>query len=249
MRNTALTVPGLCLAAACLAAPDSAAHETDGEDQMIGSFGGSLTLATDYMFRGISNSNNRPQVQGDLNWSHGSGVYAGVWASNTDFGGPGNSMEIDPYLGFANAIGDTGLSYDVGAWSYNYPGSQSDFDYTEYYAILTHAAGGLSVSPSLWYTDNYFGDDFLDEVNGMAYDVTVAHDLPRQYSVSARVGEQTFGSGRSDLDYVYYDIAVAKDWRDFTVELGWYDTDDVDPQLADPDLADGEAVLSLTRTF
>lgn len=223
------------------------AHEE--AEPAFGSFGGSLTLATDYMFRGISNSNNRPQVQGDFNWSHGSGVYAGVWASNTDFGGPGNSMEIDPYLGFADVIGDTGLSYDVGAWSYNYPGSRSDFDYTEYYVILTRAAGDLSISPSLWYTDNYFGDDFLEDVNGFAYDITVAYDLPRQFSVSARVGEQTFGSGTGELDYVYYDVAVAKDWRDFTVKLGWYDTDGIDPQLADPDLGDGEAVLSLTRTF
>lgn len=215
----------------------------------FGSVSGSLLLSSDYMFRGISNSNNRPQVRGDLTWLHETGVYAGVWASNTDFGGPGNSMEIDPYIGFASSIGDTGLSYDVGYWSYNYPGSQSDFDYAEFYAIGTYTVGDFSVSPSVWFADNYFGEDFLDEVNGTAYDVTLAYELPRGFSTSARVGEQTFGSGLGELDYVYYDVGVSKTWGDFTFGLRWHDTDGVDSRLADPDLADGEAVASLTRSF
>lgn len=225
------------------------AHDPEADAGGFGEVSGSLTLASDYMFRGISNSNNEPQVQGDLTWAHDSGVYAGVWASNTDFGGPGNSMEIDPYVGFARPIGDSGVSYDVGVWSYNYPGSEFDFDYWEAYAMATYAAGALSITPSVWYADNYFGEDFIDEMNGLAYEVASAYRLPRGFSVSARVGEQTFGSGRDDLDYTYWDLGIAKDIGRFTWDLRWHDTDDISATLADPDLADGELVLSLTRHF
>lgn len=248
MNRKNAVIPMLGLATLLFGTPGLA--EQDGQDKGFGSLSGSALLATDYMFRGISNSDHRPQVRVDLTWSHPTGVYAGVWASNTDFGGPGNSMEIDPYIGFASSIADTGLSYDVGYWSYNYPGSQSQLDYGEFYAIGTYTAGDFSVSPSVWYSDNYFGDDFIsDELNSLAYDITFAYELPHGVAASARVGEQTFGSSRSDLDYVYYDVGVSKTLGKFTLGLRWHDTDGVDPDLADPDLADGEAVASLTRNF
>lgn len=215
-----------------------------------GTFGGSVTLASDYMFRGISNSNEEPQIQGDFNWSHNSGVYAGVWATNTNFGGPGNSMELDPYIGFANSVGDTGFSYDLGYWLYTYPGSESDFDYAEFYAIGTWSTGDLSISPSAWYTDNYFGEDFLDDVEGLAYDLTVSHALPLAMSASARVGEQTFHGGGEGLDYLYYDIGVTKTVGDFSLGLRWHDTDGVETALVgDTDLADGRLVFNVTRSF
>lgn len=219
------------------------------EDSSFGTFGGSVMMATDYVFRGISNSNEEFQVQGDFNWSHSSGFYTGVWASNTDFGGPGNSMELDPYLGFAGSFGDSGLSYDVGYWAYTYPGSTSDLDYGEAYAIGTYSAGSFYVSPSVWYADNYFGSDFLDGIAGIAYDVTVGSQLPGGFDVSARMGEQTFDSAASGLDYRYYDVGVSKSLGDFSFGLRWHDTDDVQPGLAPANLADGRLVLSVTRGF
>lgn len=236
------------IVAAMLLAVGPVAAQSDGEEG-FGSFGGSVMLATDYVFRGISNSNEEFQVQGDLNWSHSSGFYAGLWASNTDFGGEGNSMELDPYIGYANSIGDSGFSYDVGYWSFNYPGSEADFDYGEFYAIGTYAVGSFYVSPSVWYADNYFGNDFLDGVSGLAYDLTVGFQLPGGMDASARLGEQTFDSGASELDYVYYDAGVAKTLGGFNLALRWHDTDDVKSGLADPDLADGRLVFSVTRNF
>ena len=233
---------------ALLATP--ALHAQDGENTSFGTFGGSLTIASDYMFRGVSNSNEEPQVQGDMNWSHGSGVYAGLWTTNTNFGGPGNSMELDPYVGFASSIGDTGLSYDVGYWVYTYPGSQSDFDYSEFYAIGTWTQGDLSISPSVWYTANYFGTDFLDDVEGLAYDLTVSHALPWEMNASARAGKQTFRNGGEGLDYLYYDVGVTKTAGDFSIGLRWHDTEDAEAALiTDTDYAEGRLVFNITRSF
>lgn len=221
------------------------------ESPAIGQIGGSINLGTDYVFRGISNSNERPQVQADLNWSHSDGLYAGVWASNTDFGGPGNSMEVDPYIGHSAAIGASDWSYDVGFWYYHYPGAQSDFDYWETYGILTYTLDMLSITGSLWYADNYFGDDFFGDESSLAYHVIVSYELPMGATASGRIGEQTYDepAGLSDQDYTYYDIGASKNHWGLTFSLRWHDTDGVQPTLADPDLADGRLVARITKSF
>ncbi|MFC6631768.1 TorF family putative porin [Microbulbifer taiwanensis] len=210
---------------------------------------GSLLFTTDYMFRSISNSNNRPAVQGDMNWSHDNGIYIGLWLSNTDFGGTGNSMELDPYIGIARDIGETNFSFDLGYWSYNYPGSKSNLDYAEIYLTPSYSKDKLSISPSFWYADNYFGEDFLDEVSAFAYEVTLGYDLPRNFSISGRIGEQTF-EGRFDfLNFAYYDVGVTQTCGDFSFDLRWYDTDGVDSFFASPKLTDGRWVFGVTRNF
>jgi uncharacterized protein (TIGR02001 family) len=234
------------LALAALAAAGGAqADSDDGID--FGTFGGSASLSSDYVFRGISNTDEQPQVQVDLNWSHSSGFYTGVWGSNTDFGGAGNSMELDPYIGFASSVGDTGLSYDVGYWYYTYPGSSldPDPDYGEAYAIGTYSQGPFYVSPSVWYADEYFGADY----DGLAYDVTVGWEFPWGIEASARIGEQTFSSAADNLDYTYYDIGASKSVAGFDLGLRWHDTDDGAALAGDPDLADSRVVFSVSRSF
>lgn len=233
-----------CLSTVSLAA-ETDADENDG----FGTAAGSVLIASDYMFRSISNSNNGPTVQGDMNWSHDNGFYVGIWASNTDFGGPGNSMELDPYIGFAGTVPETELSFDIGYWSYNYPKSEFDLDYAEVYLNLSYTWDKFSVSPSLWYADNYFGKDFLDKKHALAYDITLAYELPCDLAASLQVGEQTFESSVDYLDFVYYNIGI--DWSigDYSLGLRWYDTDGVDPFLAATKLTDGRFVFGITRSF
>lgn len=263
---------GLCHAAlaprlaVCLAmfVTGGSLHAQDelSDDDGPGTLSGNLKLSSDYMFRGISNTDNGPQIQGDVTWAFDNGIYVGVWSSNTEFGGDNNSLEIDPYVGFASSIGDTGLSYNVGFWSYNYPGSRSDldgdgdtesasFDYWELYAILGYSIGKFTVSPSVWYADNYFGDDALDDVSSVAYDVTVSYALPQNFSVSARVGRQTFDEtpGLVDIDYSYYDAGVSYTIRSITFDLRYFDTNGIRSALVNPNLADSRWVYGATYAF
>ena len=59
----------------------------------------SVTLTSDYLFRGVSRSNGGPAIQGNVEFSNGSGAYGGLWASSTetDFDA---SIELDAYAGF-----------------------------------------------------------------------------------------------------------------------------------------------------
>ena len=84
-----------------------------------------VTLASDYVFRGVSQTDNQLAIQGGFDWGHDSGFYVGTWASNVDsqfFGGATDpQIELDLYAGFANEFSN-GLGYDLGYLRYQYPG-------------------------------------------------------------------------------------------------------------------------------
>jgi uncharacterized protein (TIGR02001 family) len=108
------------------------------------SISANVTLTSDYIFRGISQTGGDPAIQGGIDYSHASGFYLGTWASNVgwieDFQGytKGN-MEIDLYGGFRGPIGKSDFTFDVGAIQYMYPGDRPagvpDADTTEAYAF------------------------------------------------------------------------------------------------------------------
>jgi hypothetical protein len=83
---------------------------------------GNVALTTDYAFRGITQSDGSPAVQGGFDAAFGtSGVYAGAWASNINFGTGGSNLELDIYGGYKTPLGPVTL--DVGALYYMYPGA------------------------------------------------------------------------------------------------------------------------------
>jgi len=88
-----------------------------------------VALTTEYVFRGISQTKEGPAIQGGYDLTCGI-FYAGVWASNLDWGGtglfgiPGNSVaniEMDWYLGIKTVKGH--ITWDLGIIYYSYPNS------------------------------------------------------------------------------------------------------------------------------
>ncbi|MBL6999568.1 MAG: hypothetical protein ISR73_06880, partial [Gammaproteobacteria bacterium] len=74
----------------------------------------SLTLSNMYLWRGVNLTPDGPALAASLDYSHESGMYAGVWTTNEDDG-----TETDLYLGFAGKAGD--FSYDISYILYLYP--------------------------------------------------------------------------------------------------------------------------------
>jgi uncharacterized protein (TIGR02001 family) len=113
-------------------------------------FTGNAGLVSQYIFRGLSQTNGDPAIQGGADYSHASGFYAGTWLSNiswftdqnagsksfpTSLASPGSvgapytpnrsnaaSLEWDFYGGYKNSFGGGDWNYDVGAIQYYYPG-------------------------------------------------------------------------------------------------------------------------------
>ena len=90
-----------------------------------------VALATEYVFRGISQTKEGPAVQGGYDLTCNI-FYAGVWASNLDWGGtglfpgiPGDNavanIEMDWYLGIKPVTGK--ITWDLGIIYYTYPNS------------------------------------------------------------------------------------------------------------------------------
>lgn len=162
----ALLLTGLVAMPALAVAADEAASPH--------SLSANVTLTSDYIFRGISQTGGDPAIQGGLDYAHESGFYLGTWGSNVgwieDFQGydKGN-MEIDVYGGFRGDIGATGLSFDVGAIQYMYPGEKGgavDADTSEIYGALGWK--WFTVKYSYYVSDEVFGfadadgSDYID---------------------------------------------------------------------------------------
>ena len=104
---------------------------------------GNVALVSDYRFRGVSQSDNRPAVQASVTVNHANGLYAGVWGSNIDDDSIGyGSAEIDLYGGWSGEI-SSGLTADVGMLYYLYPDAPGGVlsDSFEAYASISGSLG------------------------------------------------------------------------------------------------------------
>lgn len=217
-------------------------------------FSANVALVSDYAFRGVSQTDERPALQGGFDFAHTSGFYVGVWGSSISWlddidtsSSPGSSLELDVYGGYRRPLGPLGL--DVGVLRYEYPG---DFDSrwqreagledpstTEGYVGVSWQF--LSVKYSHAFTE-LFG---LPDSDGSEYlDVTAAHELIDGLTLSAHIGRQRVkGPGDS---YTDWKVGVTKDFAGFGVGLHYVDTNLDDAQALN---ADERVVLSVSKVF
>ncbi|MEH3120682.1 MAG: TorF family putative porin [Sphingomonas phyllosphaerae] len=112
---------------------------------------GSATIASDYRFRGVSQSDREMAIQGGITVAHDSGLYVGTWASNLagwgTFGGA--NMELDLIGGYKLPVGSGTL--DVGLTWYMYPDGADRTDFAEGFAKLTGTAGPATLTAGVAY--------------------------------------------------------------------------------------------------
>src|SRR5690606_34855209 len=114
--------------ASIAAAAGLAASVTANAESTDNALAGNVGFFSEYIFRGLKQTDGKPALQGGFDYSHSSGFYAGTWASNVSWledsqaatGYSSSSLEWDFYGGYKGAIGDFG--YDLGLLYYWYPG-------------------------------------------------------------------------------------------------------------------------------
>jgi uncharacterized protein (TIGR02001 family) len=121
---------------------------------------GNASLASEYRWRGQTQTQNDAAFQGNFLLSHFSGLYIAAFASNVDFGDEAH-LELDPFIGYAMPItlGKIQSTLDLGMLRYHYVG-KSALNYNEYYLkiILNNALiRNDSFTPSISYTPQYGG--------------------------------------------------------------------------------------------
>ena len=97
-----------------------------------------VALVSDYRFRGISQSDKNPALQGGLDYAFENGFYLGTWGSSVNFDSIedfNGSLKLDVYGGWGTDFGENS-SIDLGYIYYAYPGDDGglDGDYQEFYA-------------------------------------------------------------------------------------------------------------------
>ncbi|MEW6445782.1 MAG: TorF family putative porin [Pseudomonadota bacterium] len=219
---------------------------------------GNLGLTSDYVFRGVSQTQNQPAVQGGFDFAHESGFYLGIWASNVEWVSTGykdnNSMEIDLYGGYKGSIGDS-VGYDLGLVTYYYPGDKiagaTSPDTTEIYAGLSY--GILSAKINYVVSDHFVGwtTSSGGKTQGSYYlDLSAAYDLGGGWGLLGHVGYQDV-KGNDDASYTDFKVGVTKDLGFGVATLAYTDTnaDKGAYTWAGEKVADGRVFLSFLKTF
>ncbi len=211
---------------------------------------GNIALATDYRFRGISQTDRDPAVSGGFDFTAENGIYAGIWGSNISFGG---GLELDYYGGYRGKITDD-LGYDVGYVYYDYPSEESgeDLGYGEVYASLSFSGAKVGLN----YSSDYFaGTDPYWYLYGQ-YTKEVIDNV----TVSGSVGYNSFDSSEdmasflaSEDDpgdnYTDWKVSVSTTWQGLGWSLAYVDTNLSKSDCGGLDVCDATAVFSISKSL
>ncbi|MFC5742549.1 TorF family putative porin [Dyella tabacisoli] len=162
-------------------------------------WGGTLSLASQYVAGGFHMSWGQPALQGGIDYSHPSGWYAGLWASTVSpYAIEGAGSEWDVQLGYARTLGDFRLGGSI--QYYMYPGASmayaggASYDYGDITATASYR--WLTVRYLWTYTRDYFGYNSVVMGRGVnrhsrgssLADIGATVDIGSDYALAARVG-------------------------------------------------------------
>lgn len=202
----------LCAAAASFAMAGAAsAQEAE--------YSFNVAVTSDYVFRGFSQTDENPALQGGVDVVSGM-WYAGGWASNVDFG-DSTSAEVDIYAGITPTVG--AVSLNLGAIYYGYVNAPSttDYNFWEFKAAASIPAGPVTLSAAAYYSPEFFGG--LGD--SLYYEASASISPVDKWTISATAGKQTFDD-ISGADYGTWNLGVGYAITEaVSVDVRYSDTD------------------------
>ena len=189
---------------------------------------GNAGVWSQYRFRGISQSDNKPVVQGTFTVAHSSGFYVSAWGSSAsannavDLGG----TEIDVYGGYSHTFAKSGLTLDGGLYGYIYPGSKHAVGISEsYYEIYSDVAktfgpftakAGVNFAPN----QSYF-KDFQTATRHNVYEFgELGLAVPNTaISLHSHVGHTGGGLDYVGKQYIDYTVGATYKWKALSFDL------------------------------
>ena len=216
----------LCLAYCCIPAIGMAEAKHD--------LSFTTYLATDYMFRGVSQTGNKAALQFGLDYSHISGLQAGLFASNVDYDSSTN-REQDIYIGYSKDFSN-GIGIDAYAWYYGYH-NESELNYSEY----TIGARYKWFNAKYWYADDYSGTGGKQKY----YEAGLSLPINNDFTFSIHAGHTDFDRQTGINDYNDYSLSLSTSYKGFDLQLFATSTDD--GQFGN--LEDDRFVFTISKSF
>lgn len=233
----------LCCAliVACAGLPmASFAQEAMAEEEATSPWSASLAVTTDYVWRGVSQTDGDPAFQAGLTYTTPIGIYAGVWGSNIDFGSEAD-YEVDGFIGYNVDLGEK-VNFDVNLTRYAYP-NEGALNWNE---LITKTTFFEHYNLTVAYSD----DTWATDENGFYYAVGTSWELPAGFGIAANVGRSDFSDDAGIDDYTDYNVGLSKSFGPATASVTYYSTSDSGKdQFFGPSgdqSADGRVVVAVT---
>lgn len=223
-----------CLLAACALVPalvlvgaHSSAHAAE-EPGIAEMFSSTITLTSDYRFRGHSQTDRRAAVQGGIDFAHPSGIFAGVWASTINFNDPQNSpLELDFTAGYSHEFSESTAGSIAGA-VYTYPSSApAHYEYFEIVGTLSHDFGAFALNGEFTYSPDYSGQTGTGIGASGGIEIPIAIGGIDWLSASAHAGRQWIEDNLNygTPDWIFYDFGLTATWNIFAFDVRYTGTD------------------------
>jgi uncharacterized protein (TIGR02001 family) len=208
-----------------------------------------VSASSNYLFRGVTQTDGAAAVQGGLDYEHASGFYAGGWGSNVDFG-DGTSYELDLYAGFSGSVEE--LGYDVGYIYYAYPDAPGSIDFGELYGEISYGIAAIGLAYTI--NSDTSGDGVFVQGDAYYY-ASVGVPLEDSYSAGVTLGYYDFADdGKASVGEASYSHVAANVTKDagnfgsFSVNVEYADIESTDA-LGSVNSDDPKFWLGWSRSF
>jgi uncharacterized protein (TIGR02001 family) len=203
-----------------------------------------IGATTDYVFRGVSQTAEKPSIQGGADFTYKM-FYAGVWLASVDFvgnsPGPGvGIVEVDYYAGVKFPVGKM-IEVDLGGIYYTYPGANDKFAVTGFkeldYFEFKAGAKYKPIDPLTIGTFVFFTPEGTNKTGQVwTFEGSVEYVFPKFHvvtpSISALIGYQTGEDARYNLvtangrdNYTYWNAGLTLGVGDnLSFDVRYWDT-------------------------
>lgn len=240
-------------------------------------FAPKVSLYSEYEYRGIAQTAEKPAVQFNLDYMHSSGIYVGAFASDvswisdtikeirrlnppaSQFTGGAGKVEVDLFGGYKYTQGD--ITLDIGYLRYQYPSSS---------AIIQTQAGrapftvlkkpntdelfvGAAYGPVSFKYSRTLSEAFgLPDTKGSSFvELNFAKEIVPRWTLNGQLGRQTY-KNFSGGNYSVYKLGATYDIGDGWNAGGYVKNTNADPTLytyAGKDFSSARLVAFVSKAF
>lgn len=232
-----------------------------------GTFSAGMTIASDYSYRGLSQTQRSFAVQPTFTYETPSftgeatplSAYGGFWASNVNFGPTtGAFAEIDVLAGFRAKTMKNKLTFDLGYIRYSYPGSDSQlfYDFNEFGLVVGYDFDVVQLSGAVRYSPNFFAN------SGIAWYKWAQATVPLPFiKINDNVSFKVFGTigtqyverntnyGIPNNNYWDWQIGVTATAYGFDLTAAYTDTNIDVQDCAGTQNCAARVIFSVSKTF
>jgi uncharacterized protein (TIGR02001 family) len=215
-------------------------------------FSANVAITSDYVWRGLTQTDEGIAIQGGFDLNHESGLYVGTVGSNVKFLEDNTvkpedraDLEIDLYVGYNGEL-DNGIGYGLKAGHYLYPGAGTDlkYDMTEFQLSLSYSLPqGTELGLTYDYSPDFSGG--VDKAHHLV--LNASHTLENGIGFGGHVGRQAFSDNdKAGDDYTYYGASLSFPVGEFDGSIAYSNTDK--DNAADVG-ADDRIFFTLSKSF